>query len=64
MLHVSQTISCTEYNNAQLLRYNGSKYLGIGIFIDNCFTYNLLCPVSISDEQAEIRQRLLVIKFY
>ena len=51
-------------SNAQLLHYNGSKYLGIGIFIDNCFTYNLLCPVSISDEQTEISKHLLVIKFY
>ena len=40
-------------SNPQLLHYNGSKYLGIGIFIDNCFTYNLLCPISISDEQTD-----------
>ena len=40
-------------SNPQLLHYNGSKYLGIGIFIDDCFTYNLLCPISISDEQTE-----------
>lgn len=40
-------------SNPQLLHYNGSKYLSIGIFIDDSFTYNLLCPVSISDEQTD-----------
>lgn len=40
-------------SNPQLLHYNSSKYLGIGIFIDDSFTYNLLCPVSISDEQTD-----------
>lgn len=56
---ISLNITCERddfmyrISNPQLLHYNGSKYLGIGIFIDNCFTYNLLCPISISDEQTD-----------
>ena len=56
---ISSNVTCERDDfmyripNAKLLHYNGSKYLGIGIFIDDCFTYNLLCPVSISDEQTD-----------